>query len=130
MRPLNVTRWVRRVEFAEFDLDRSTARAWSQFQARLADHVAAMTGDDVLIVEADSGGADDDDGVAPYVKFAALADGQIRAEVSSNEHLAARHFLDETSTATLRSLGWLPPSSSGSSIIAASSSSIRWAPCA
>ncbi len=99
------------VEFAEFDLDRSTARAWSQFQARLADHVAAMTDDDVLIVEADAGGNDDDTGVAPYVQFVAWGDDRIRCEVSSNEHLAARYALDAEATATLQSLGWSFPDS-------------------
>jgi len=41
-------------ELAGFDLDRSTARAWSKFQARLADHVADMEDDDILVVEAES----------------------------------------------------------------------------
>ena len=35
-------------EFAESELDRSTALAWSAFRGRLADHVAAMQDDEVL----------------------------------------------------------------------------------
>jgi type III secretion system-like peptide-binding chaperone/Chap domain-containing protein len=104
------------MEFAEFDLDRSTARAWSRFQARLADHLAAMSDDDVLIVRVDSGDRVDDvdaesDVSAPYLQFSAWGDGQLRSEVSSNEHLAPRYSLDATSESTLRSLGWAAPTS-------------------
>ena len=41
-------------EFAESELDRSTTLAWSAFRGRLADHVAAMQDDDVVLVEAES----------------------------------------------------------------------------
>lgn len=98
------------MEFAEFDLDRSTARAWSQFQARLADHLAAMTEDDVLIVEANSG-RDDEAGASPYVQFVAGGGELIRCEVSSNEYLAPRYALDAAAAATLQSLGWSAPTS-------------------
>jgi T3SS (YopN, CesT) and YbjN peptide-binding chaperone 1/T3SS (YopN, CesT) and YbjN peptide-binding chaperone 3/TY-Chap C-terminal domain len=97
------------VEFAEFDLDRSTARAWSQFQARLADHLAAMSDDDVLVVRIDAGDSGSNDVAAPYLKFSAWSDGQLRSEVSSNEHLDSRYALDAAGEATLRSLGWAPP---------------------
>lgn len=99
------------MEFAEFDLDRSIARAWSQFQARLADHVVAMTGDDVLIIEVDSSG-DHDASAAPYVQFAAWGEDKIRCEVSSNQYLAERFALDEAAISTLQSLGWSAPSHS------------------
>lgn len=98
------------MEFAEFDLDRSTARAWSQFQARLADHVVAMTSDDVLLIEAYSVAAADDPGAAPYIQFAGWGDDRIRCEVSSNEYLAPRYALDAAATSTLQSLGWSAPS--------------------
>jgi hypothetical protein len=102
------------MEFAEFDLDRSTARAWSRFQARLADHLAAMSDDDVLIVRVDSGDRVDDvageaNESAPYLQFSAWGHGQLRSEVSSNEYLAARYTLDAAGESTLRSLGWSAP---------------------
>lgn len=100
------------MEFAEFDLDRSTARAWSRFQARLGDHLAAMSDDDVLIVEIDSSVSGD--GAAPYIQFCAWGDGQLRSEVSSNEHLAPRYALDAAGEATLLSLGWAAPTSARS----------------
>jgi len=43
-------------ELEEFGLDRGVKRAWATFQTRLADHVASMADDDILIVE--FGGAD------------------------------------------------------------------------
>jgi T3SS (YopN, CesT) and YbjN peptide-binding chaperone 1/T3SS (YopN, CesT) and YbjN peptide-binding chaperone 3/TY-Chap C-terminal domain len=97
------------VEFAEFDLDRSTARAWSQFQARLADHLAAMSDDDVLVVRTDAGDSSADGVAAPYLKFTGRSDGRLLSQVAGNEHLDARYALDEAGVAMLRSLGWAPP---------------------
>lgn len=97
------------MEFAEFDLDRSTARAWSQFQARLADHLAAMREHDVLVIQAYAGDSDDDAGGAPYLRFAARTEGSLRCEVSSNETLATRYALDDSAVSTLESLGWSAP---------------------
>lgn len=101
------------MEFEEFDLDRSTSRAWSQFQARLADHLAGMAAGEVLVVEVDSSVSADEAGAAPYVRFGASG-AQLRAEVSSNESLTPRFALSETAEATLRSMGWLAPTSSTS----------------
>src|SRR5512141_9172 len=95
-------------EFAGFDLDRSTARAWSSFQSRLADHVAAMEDDDVLLVEAESS-LDDAEGSAPYVQFAAWGADMVRGEVSGNSYLAHDHLLDASGVAALESLGWSAP---------------------
>lgn len=94
-------------EFAGFDLDRSTARAWSSFQSRLADHVAAMEDDDVLLVEAES--SLDGGGAAPYVQFAAWGKDMVRGEVSGNAYLADDHLLDASGVAALESLGWSAP---------------------
>ena len=96
-------------EFAGFDLDHSTARAWSRFQARLADHVAEMTDQDTLVVDAEV--ADEDvDGAAPYVQFAGFGEGtMVRGEVSSNAYLAARYYLSAEQYAALEALGWHAP---------------------
>lgn len=97
-------------EFADFDLDRSTARAWSRFQARLADHIAEMRDDDVLVVVSESATEEDeDDGCAPYVQFCAWGEDRVRCEVSSNAYLTADHRLDPVGTETLKGLGWAPP---------------------
>ena len=96
-------------EFAGFDLDRSTERAWSRFQARLADHVAEMSDDDILVVSAESVVEEDADGSAPYVQFCAWGETLVRAEVSSNEFLAAGVRLDDVSTRAIEGLGWAAP---------------------
>jgi hypothetical protein len=96
-------------EFAGFDLDRSTERAWSRFQARLADHVAEMADDEVLVVSADSAVGPDAEGSAPYVQFCAWGQTMVRAEVSSNAYLADEVRLDEDAVQGLQGLGWLVP---------------------
>ncbi|MEO5711687.1 MAG: hypothetical protein ABIQ59_17905 [Nocardioidaceae bacterium] len=95
-------------EFAGFDLDRSTARAWGSFQSRLADHVAAMEDDDVLFVEAEASG-EEDEGCAPYVQFCAWGEDLVRCELSSNTYLADEHVLDAAAAAALEALGWSGP---------------------
>ena len=65
-------------EFAGFDLDRATARAWSRFQARLADRVADMEDGDIVLVEAEAA-REDVEGSAPYVQFCAWGETLVRA---------------------------------------------------
>jgi T3SS (YopN, CesT) and YbjN peptide-binding chaperone 1/T3SS (YopN, CesT) and YbjN peptide-binding chaperone 3/TY-Chap C-terminal domain len=96
-------------EFAEFDLDRSTARAWSQFQARLADHLAAMREDDVLVVRTDAGESRADGVATPYLKFTGRSGDRLLSQVSGNEHLDSRYAVDAAGGDMLRSLGWAPP---------------------
>ena len=96
-------------EFAGFDLDRSTERAWSRFQARLADHLADLAEDDVLVISVESAVDDDADGAAPYVQFVAWGETSIRSEVSSNAYLAAEVRLDGAGQAAVEALGWHAP---------------------
>ena len=98
-------------EFAGFDLDRSTARAWSVFRGRLADLVAAMEDDDLALVEAESSVNEKDEGAAPYVQFCAWGDDLVRCEVSSNAYLADEQQLDDEQAAALVALGWNAPTS-------------------
>jgi hypothetical protein len=94
-------------EFAGFDLDRSTARAWSRFQARLADHLVEMDDEDILVVDTEVARSDLA-GAAPYVRFA-CAGSTLRGEVSSNSFLAEGYELDEDDVSVLTTLGWRPP---------------------
>ncbi|HSE08421.1 MAG TPA: hypothetical protein VLB29_07125 [Nocardioidaceae bacterium] len=97
----------------EDDLDLSTARAWSQFQARLADHVVEMEDDDLLVIEALSGVDNDGmDGAAPYIQFCAYGEDLVRCEVSSNQYLAAEHCLSQVESERLTELGWCAPTCS------------------
>lgn len=92
-----------------FHLDRTTARAWSSFQARLADHLAGMEDGETLVVDVEvaeppTGGA------APYVRFTVSGDGSVlRGEVSSNEHLAEGLRMSRPQTDRLLGLGWGGP---------------------
>ena len=93
----------------EFDLDRSLARAWSRFQVRLADHLAAMEDDDLLLVEVESTLEEDDAGAAPYVQFCAWGEEMLRAEVSSNHYLAPEHRLETVGEEALGRVGFEAP---------------------
>lgn len=92
----------------EFEMDRATQRAWREFQARLADRLAAMEEDDVAIVEA-MVGEEAEEGAAPYVQFCAFGDGMLRGEVASNHVLDERWKLDEQSARALGGLGFTAP---------------------
>lgn len=94
-------------ELDEFDLDRTVKRAWAVFQTRLADHVAAMADDDVVLVEL--GGADPTEGAAPYVQLEAAGGDLVRCEVSSNAHLDPLFALDARAERVLVELGWSTP---------------------
>jgi hypothetical protein len=94
-------------EFAGFDLDHSTARAWSRFQARLADHLVEMGDDDILVVDTEVARSDLA-GAAPYVQFA-CGSSTLRGEVSSNSFLAEAYRLDEDDVGDVTALGWQPP---------------------
>lgn len=97
-------------DHSDFDLDRSTGRAWSTFQVRLADYLTRMQDDHVLIIEAQSGLADDDEaGAAPYVHFTAWGGNLLRCEAVSNSYLDSTYALDEVGAAHLEALGWEAP---------------------
>ncbi|MFL6133168.1 MAG: T3SS (YopN, CesT) and YbjN peptide-binding chaperone 1 [Nocardioidaceae bacterium] len=96
-------------EFAGFDLDRSTERAWSRFQVKLADHLAEMRDDDVLIVSAQSAVDDEEEGAAPYVQFVGWGESMVRSEVSSNAYLAEEARLDAAAARMIAGLGWHEP---------------------
>ena len=92
----------------EFEVDRATADAWREFQAQLADRLAAMEEDDVAIVEA-MVGEEPEEGAAPYVQFCAFGDGMLRGEVASNHVLDERWELGAESVAALTELGYAAP---------------------
>ena len=94
--------------YADFDVDRTTRRAWRRFQIALADHVVAMDDDDILVVAAEVAG-EDGTGCAPYVQFCAWGDDLVRAEVSSNQYLAAEVALGPNAEASLVEMGWEAP---------------------
>ncbi|MGW3483721.1 T3SS (YopN, CesT) and YbjN peptide-binding chaperone 1 [Rhodococcus indonesiensis] len=92
----------------ESRFDRDVDRSWSEFRARLADHVASMRDGDGLVleplVEEDTGPA------GPCVQFYAWGEGQVRCEVPSNAHLDPDRRLRPGDEALLAELGWREPS--------------------
>ncbi|MCA1008235.1 hypothetical protein LCL87_21210 [Rhodococcus hoagii] len=87
--------------------DAAIDRSWNLFQRRLADHLAAMRNDDVLVLEwAEESTVE---GFAPWVQFLVWDDVMLRGEVSSNGYLAPRHQLAPAAENILRNLGWSAP---------------------
>jgi hypothetical protein len=95
-------------EHEETALERGSREAWSSFQARLGDHLAAMEQDDVLVVEV-LGTEEDEGGALPYLQFCAWGDGMLRGEVSSNHVLTASRQLDAGGEAAVEALGFAGP---------------------
>jgi hypothetical protein len=89
--------------------ERDTAQAWRTFQAHLADHLADMADDDVLVLEAQGVVGEDGEGCPRYLQFRAYGDGLLRSEVSSNAYLRAAHRLAGSDEEVLIDLGWTAP---------------------
>lgn len=96
-------------EVDDFDLDRSTAQAWTDFQGRLAEVVSVMddTADLTIGVESVS------EEPAPFLRFSAPRQDRVRCEAPGNATLGPAFRLGEEQVATLTELGWQPPSSTG-----------------
>jgi len=87
-------------EIDDFDLDKSTAQAWSEFQARLAEVLSMIddSGDLTLGVESAT------TPVAPHITFSSPVRHVVRAEAAGPTEGAA---------GSMRSLGWQAPSADG-----------------
>jgi len=88
--------------------DRRTAQAWREFQAHLADRLADLPADDVLVVDV-LVGHEPDEGVAPYVQFCAWGEGMLRGEVASDHVLAPPYALHAGGEQRLLALGYDAP---------------------
>ncbi|TQF65775.1 hypothetical protein FK531_20310 [Rhodococcus spelaei] len=87
--------------------DTSVERAWTDFQVRLADIIAAMREDDLLALEL--GEESTVEGFVPCVQFLAWGAGEVRCEVPSNAYLDPRHRLSAADEQRLVELGWHRP---------------------
>ncbi|MGA8847526.1 MAG: hypothetical protein WB471_13000 [Nocardioides sp.] len=88
------------------DLEAVIEAAWVGFRSRLADHIAAMGDDDVLLVEFSGAVGDEADGTAPYVQLCAFGDDLVKVEAASNHSLAERCRLSVDGEAAMLALGW------------------------
>ncbi len=94
---------------SEQDLGAETDAAWAAFRARLADRLASMEDDDVLIVEFADAVVEDDSGSAPYVQMCAYGETMVQVEAVSNHWLEERCALSAADEEALLDLGWEAP---------------------
>lgn len=94
---------------ADFDLDRSIAQAWDEFELRLADVISVIDDSADLTI----GCAAVDENQVPYVTFTAVDRTTIRAEASSNAVLGEDYQLGPEQLALMERLGWSAPTHDG-----------------
>lgn len=92
-------------EIDDFDLDRSTAQAWSEFTGRLAEIISMIDESADLTIRSFS--ASDDQ--APFVRLSSPARLTIRAEAAGNDVLGASYRLTDEQLGALADAGWQPP---------------------
>jgi hypothetical protein len=97
-------------EIDDFDIDRSTAQAWTEFSARLSEVISVMDDSADLTIGTESGS--DDPG--PFVRFSCPSRDQLRCEAASNAVLGEDFQLSADQVSAMERLGWLPPSTDGS----------------
>ena len=84
----------------DFDIDRSIAQAWAEFQARLSEIVSMI--DDSAALTIGTGVASED--VAPYLRLSSPHPQLVRGEAASNAVLGPDFQLDAGQLATWN--GW------------------------
>ena len=88
----------------DFDLDRSTAQAWSEFQARLAEVISVIDESEDLTI-----GAESDRDAQPYLTLTNPRRDVVRCEAAGNAVLGKDFQLGPEQRAAMESLGWQPP---------------------
>ena len=89
--------------------DDEMERAWSEFRARLADHVAEQEQDEALVVLLPDDDVDGAVGAAPYCQVMPYGGDRLRVEAVSNAYLDERHRLDEEQEQRLCTAGFARP---------------------
>jgi hypothetical protein len=92
-------------DYSDFDIDRSTAQAWAEFQSRLSEIISMIDDSADLTIGTES--VTDD--AAPYVRFSSPEPFLVRTEAASNSVLGADFQLDPLELAGMERLGWRPP---------------------
>jgi hypothetical protein len=92
-------------EIDGFDLDRSTAQAWAEFEGRLAEVVSMIDDSGDLTIGTDTGGSER----GPYVRFSSPSRDTLRAEAASNAELGEHFQLNAADLTVMEDLGWQPP---------------------
>ncbi len=89
----------------DFDIDRSTARAWAEFQLRLAEVISMMDDSADLTI-----GTEAVSERAPYIRFRSPSRDLVRAEAAGNASLGESFQLTAEQLSAMEELGWSPPS--------------------
>jgi type III secretion system-like peptide-binding chaperone len=93
----------------DFDLDRSTAQAWAEFQNRLSDVISIIDDSADLTIGTESEG----DGPPPFVRLSSPRRDVIRCEAASNAVLGEDFQLSPELLVRMEELGWEPPTVGG-----------------
>jgi hypothetical protein len=89
----------------DFDIDRSIAAAWTEFQIRLSEIVSMI--DESADLTIGTGAPDDG---APFLRLSSPRLHVVRGEAASNAVLSEDFQLNPDQLATMETLGWQPPS--------------------
>jgi hypothetical protein len=93
----------------DFDLDRSTAQAWAEFQGRLSEVISLIDDTADLTIRTTSGG----NGPPPFLTLSSPRTAMIRCEAASNAVLGADFQLSAEQLTAMEQLGWQPPAVGG-----------------
>ena len=93
----------------DFDLDRSTAQAWAEFQSRLSEVISMIDDSADLTIGTES----ESDGPPPFVRLSSPRRDVIRCEAASNAVLGDDFQLSSERLTEMERLGWLPPTAGG-----------------
>jgi hypothetical protein len=91
-------------EIDDFDLDRSTAQAWTEFSARLAEVISMIDESADLTIRSFSAGDE-----PPFVRLSSPERLLVRAEAAGNGSLGASYQLTDAQQAALVAAGWQAP---------------------
>jgi hypothetical protein len=93
-------------EIDDFDIDRSTARSWADFQQRLAEVISMIDESADLTIGTAAASAEN----GPFVRFGSPVQHTLRAEAAGNATLHENFRLDPAQLTAMEDLGWQPPS--------------------
>jgi len=89
----------------DFDLDRSTAQAWAEFQNRLSEVISMIDDTADLTIGIESVGS----GSPPFVRLSSPRPGVIRCEAASNAVIGDNFQLPAELLTAMEQQGWQPP---------------------
>jgi hypothetical protein len=89
----------------DFDLDRSTAQAWADFQSRLSEVISMIDDTADLTIRTTSGG----NGPPPFITLSCPRSGIVRCEAASNAVLGTDFQLSPELLTAMERLGWQAP---------------------